>query len=69
MASAPTSIMAEAIPGFQRVFVDRRKQSILVWAVVSRFDHIYRLAVNSRAISGQLMYNSRSAMKFVSGEK
>ncbi len=38
----------DAIPGFQKQFAERRKASLPAWANVSRFDHFYRLAVNTR---------------------
>jgi uncharacterized protein YcbX len=38
---------AKEHPRFQRIFVSRRKESIPDWAEPSRFDHFYRLAVNT----------------------
>jgi uncharacterized protein YcbX len=35
-------------PGFSKTFVERRKQMLPSWAPISRFDHYYRLAVNTR---------------------
>jgi uncharacterized protein YcbX len=44
---------AEEIHRFQRIFAERRKETLPTWAAVSRFDHFYRLAVNTRIASGQ----------------
>jgi uncharacterized protein len=41
-------VTGAALPGFQRTFADRRKASLPDWAEHSRFDHFYRLAVNTR---------------------
>jgi hypothetical protein len=38
----------EPIPGFARTFAERRGQGLPPWAATSRFDHFYRLAVNTR---------------------
>lgn len=35
-------------PGFAKILGDRRKQSLPEWAAASRFDHYYRLALNTR---------------------
>ena len=35
-------------PGFQKIFADRRRKALPAWASESRFDHFYRLAVNTR---------------------
>jgi len=43
----------EAIPGFSRTFAQRRKENLPPWAAASRFDHFYRLAVNTRLAGGQ----------------
>jgi uncharacterized protein len=37
-----------AIENFQRVFADRRQMALPSWAAASRFNHHYRLAVNTR---------------------
>jgi uncharacterized protein YcbX len=45
----------DAISGFAKTFAGRREQSLPRWAVAARFDHYYRLAVNTRpAVAGQL---------------
>ena len=43
---APTT--GEPLPGFAKTFVERRRERLSAWAAVSRFDHFYRLAVNTR---------------------
>jgi uncharacterized protein YcbX len=42
----------ESIPGFSRKFAEQREQSLPPWATKSRFDHYYRLAVNTRLQAG-----------------
>jgi uncharacterized protein YcbX len=37
-----------ALPGFQSIFRERREQTLPAWAPRSRFNHFYRLAVNTR---------------------
>jgi uncharacterized protein YcbX len=43
---SPTT--GEVVPGFARLFADRRQQSLPSWSAASRFDHYYRLGVNTR---------------------
>ncbi len=38
----------EAIPDFSNVFRARREETLPAWAVRARFNHFYRLAVNTR---------------------
>ena len=38
----------EAYPHFQKTFIDKRKETLPVWAERSRFNHFYRLAINTR---------------------
>lgn len=38
----------EAISGFGAAFAEQRRRQLPPWAAVSRFDHYYRLAVNTR---------------------
>lgn len=45
-------VTGEPLPGFQHVFSVRRAQTLPPWATRSRFDHFYRLAINTRLISG-----------------
>lgn len=42
-----------AIPTFAKVVAERRAASLPPWAARSRFDHFYRLAVNTRPAAGQ----------------
>lgn len=42
---------AEVTPDFKRIFSEQRKKKLPPWAAVSRFDHFYRLAVNTRLAS------------------
>lgn len=37
-----------ADPGFQKTFVTKRQETLPAWAERSRFNHFYRLAVNTR---------------------
>ena len=41
-------ISGEKWPEFQRIFRERREQTLPEWTARSRFDHFYRLAVNTR---------------------
>ncbi|MGE0605814.1 MAG: MOSC domain-containing protein [Pirellulales bacterium] len=43
-----TSTSGEVWPQFAKIFARRRKESLPGWAVASRFDHYFRLAVNTR---------------------
>jgi len=36
------------VPEFAKVFADRREKALPEWAAADRFDHFYRLAVNTR---------------------
>jgi uncharacterized protein YcbX len=40
-----------ATPQFQKIFAQRRAASLPAWAPAGRFDHFYRLAVNTRVVS------------------
>jgi uncharacterized protein len=42
---------AEEIPGFQKRFSELRRAQLPAWASAERFDHFYRLAVNTRVAS------------------
>ena len=45
----------EVIAGFAKAFAELRKQALPDWATAARFDHFYRLAVNTRAaVAGPL---------------
>ena len=41
-------VTGDPIPGFARVFSERRQRSLPSWSAVSQFDHFYRLGVNTR---------------------
>lgn len=45
------SFTGEALAGFQRHFAEAREQTLPEWANRERFNHFYRLAVNTRLIS------------------
>ena len=38
----------EAIPDFSPIFRTKREETLPAWAARSRFNHFYRLAVNTR---------------------
>jgi uncharacterized protein YcbX len=42
------SITGEAYPNFQKIFVAQRKTEFPSWAPANRFNHFYRIAVNTR---------------------
>ncbi len=42
------AITGEAMTGFQKTFANRRKETLPEWVERSRFNHFYRLAVNTR---------------------
>lgn len=46
-------LTGEAIPAFSKIFSERRAATLPPWAERSRFDHFYRLAVNTRAAAAQ----------------
>ena len=37
----------ESYPDFAKIFVERREQTLPAWAERSRFNHFYRLAINT----------------------
>ncbi len=41
-------ITGQPYPDFQKTFVEQRKATFPTWATASRFNHYYRLAVNTR---------------------
>jgi MOSC domain-containing protein len=43
----------EVTPTFQKLFAGRRQDSLPPWAPADRFDHFYRLAVNTRLAPNQ----------------
>lgn len=42
-----------ATPKFQKTFLQNRKQALPEWVNPARFNHFYRLAVNTRILQGQ----------------
>jgi uncharacterized protein YcbX len=48
-----SSQTGEIWPRFQKTFAEQRRASLPKWADQSRFDHFYRLAVNTRGTSEQ----------------
>jgi uncharacterized protein YcbX len=47
------AITGEATTGFQKTFVNRRKETLPEWVERSRFNHFYRLAINTRIPQSQ----------------
>jgi uncharacterized protein YcbX len=43
----------EAIHGFAKAFAQKRQATLPDWAPTSRFDHFYRLSVNTRPVRSQ----------------
>jgi hypothetical protein len=48
-----SSLAGELTRGFQKTFVAARERTLPEWATPERFDHYYRLAVNTRLAPGQ----------------
>jgi uncharacterized protein YcbX len=46
-------LTGEAVPAFSKIFTERRAATLPPWAERSRFDHFYRLTVNTRPASIQ----------------
>ncbi|MBC7972257.1 MAG: MOSC N-terminal beta barrel domain-containing protein [Verrucomicrobia bacterium] len=46
-------ITGESLPGFQKTFVAKRKETLPTWTEGSRFNHFFRLAVNTRTLTAQ----------------
>ncbi|MBL9168193.1 MAG: MOSC N-terminal beta barrel domain-containing protein [Verrucomicrobiales bacterium] len=51
---ARDTVSGLALPGFQKQFTQRRKETLPSWAEGSRFDHFYRFALNTQIASGQM---------------
>jgi uncharacterized protein YcbX len=47
------SASSEATPGFQKTFAAARENRLPTWAPRDRFNHFYRLAVNTQLAAGQ----------------
>lgn len=43
----------EAYPNFQKIFVEKRQATLPSWVASSRFNHFYRLSVNTRLSSSE----------------
>lgn len=43
-----SSLTGDAYPNFQKVFLQKRRETLPSWTVSSRFNHFYRLSVNTR---------------------
>jgi hypothetical protein len=43
----------EVTPAFQKIFAENRRAALPSWAPTGRFDHFYRLAVNTRLASAR----------------
>jgi hypothetical protein len=49
-----SSETGERYDGFGKIFEARRYETLPYWATRSRFDHFYRLAVNTRPVAGSI---------------
>jgi uncharacterized protein len=47
------STTGEMTPRFSKTFQEHRRESLPAWAPTERFDHFYRLALNTRPATGQ----------------
>lgn len=50
---ARDAITAQAYPKFQKTFVTKRKETLPDWVESSRFDHFYRLSVNTKIAASE----------------
>lgn len=48
------SFSGVAYPSFQKIFVQKRQVTLPEWAATSRFNHFYRLSVNTRLPSSEV---------------
>lgn len=62
------STTAEVYPRFAVTFGERRQATLPDWATASRFNHFYRLAVNTRGVGHQLGRQLRVGDRVVVGE-
>jgi uncharacterized protein len=46
-------ITGESYPNFQKIFVEKRKETLPDGIIRSRFNHFYRLSVNTRVVESQ----------------
>lgn len=51
---ARDAVSGEQWPAFQKVFMEQRKNTLPEWAAAGRFNHFYRLALNTRAEAGTI---------------
>lgn len=49
------AITAEAYPKFQKTFVTQRKETLPDWVESSRFDHFFRLSVNTKVPASEAL--------------
>jgi uncharacterized protein YcbX len=52
-------LTTKAYPNFQKIFVAKRRETLPDWATLSRFNHFYRLAVNTRIPESEAMKTLR----------
>jgi uncharacterized protein YcbX len=57
----------EPWPRFAKVFADRREAALPAWAEPSRFDHFYRLSVNTRLLGGAAPIRAGDAIEILHG--
>ncbi|MDF5719810.1 MAG: MOSC N-terminal beta barrel domain-containing protein [Rhizonema sp. PD37] len=43
----------EAFPQFQKIFIAKRRESLPSWTTLTRFNHFYRLAVNTKVFDSE----------------
>jgi uncharacterized protein YcbX len=48
------SLSGDVYRSFQKIFSERRRQTLPMWAEPSRFSHFYRLGVNTRAAASEV---------------
>lgn len=46
-------VTGESLPHFQKTFVTKRQETLPRWAEASRFNHYFRVAVNTRTLTSQ----------------
>jgi hypothetical protein len=44
----------DSIPDFQKRFIELRRSNLPTWSPAARFDHFYRLAVNTRTPASEV---------------
>jgi len=48
------ALSGDVYPSFQKIFSERRRQTLPMWAEPSHFTHFYRLSVNTRAAQSEV---------------